>query len=257
MRGFGRRISGWEVLRTSGAARPEKVGGDSVAHHDGTIVSTVEDGVPLVWFVANPNDVIQSKHMRGGFYEQEELNVIASLYKGGVFVDIGANVGNHAIFAARNLKAPKVICFEPNPSAYELLKLNFRLNELSPTLDLRTVGLSDQIARLPHSASANNLGDGRFCADAIKGDQTLQVLVGDDELRGVDVGFVKVDVEGMELRVLGGLQRLIQRSKPPMFIEVDAANDHAFKEFVSGMGYRVVQTCRRYSGNCNYAIAAS
>jgi FkbM family methyltransferase len=257
MRGLERQITGWEVLKTTRSRKRSSEDGQAVRHSDGTIVSTVDSGRSIAWFVMNPKDVIQSEHMRGKFYEQEELDIIRSLYKGGVFVDIGANVGNHALFAARNLGAPRVICFEPNPAAFEILKLNFLLNEVSDRLDLRTVGLSDRADMLPLVASENNLGDGRFGDTTTTSDQTLQVLVGDEQLTDVAPGFVKIDVEGMEIRVLAGLRELIGRSRPPMLVEVDAANDRAFVEFLASIDYRIVRTCTRYTANCNYAISAS
>jgi hypothetical protein len=85
----------------------------------------------------------------------------------------------------------------------------------------------------------------------------LQVLVGDEQLTDVAPGFVKIDVEGMEIRVLAGLRELIGRSRPPMLVEVDAANDRAFVEFLASIDYRIVRTCTRYTANCNYAISAS
>jgi Met-10+ like-protein len=64
---------------------------------------------------------------KGVFYEREELEIIATHFKGGTFVDIGANVGNHSIFAAKFLGASKVIAFEPNPTAYVIFKWQYRV----------------------------------------------------------------------------------------------------------------------------------
>jgi len=253
IRGLHQKICGLELFYIGFGYGQNRHSEGTVLQQSGVIVSNKDDLSPLFFFVQNPNDLIQKQHLRGQFYGPEELEVIKSIYQGGVFVDIGANVGNHAVFAARNLNAPKVVCFEPNPAAFAILKLNFILNNLATKLDLRMVGLSDASALLPHRASTDNLGDGRFGSVGTDG-HCLEVRKADDELRNVDVGFIKIDVEGMELKVLAGLREVIGKFRPPMFVEVDMANDAEFQDFVSTNGYRVVKTCRSYSVNCNYAV---
>ena len=50
-----------------------------------------------VMFCVNmENDPVQRNHRRGTFYELRELSALRNIFrKGGTFVDIGANVGNH------------------------------------------------------------------------------------------------------------------------------------------------------------------
>jgi hypothetical protein len=93
------------------------------------IQSTVQNQL-IYFFVTNEDDLIQREHVRGRFYEEEELGIIAKHFKGGTFVDIGANVGNHSIFAAKFLGASTVIAFEPNPASYVTFKCNMALNGL-------------------------------------------------------------------------------------------------------------------------------
>ena len=40
---------------------------------------------------------------------------------------------------------------------------------------------------------------------------------------------VKIDVEGIEIKVLGGLEQTIARGKPNIFVEVDSANLGSFR----------------------------
>ncbi len=60
-------------------------------------------------------------------YESKTLAyVLRRLTKGGVFVDVGANVGGYAIRAA---KTARVYALEPEPRNFHLLKLNVKLNQ--------------------------------------------------------------------------------------------------------------------------------
>ena len=97
IRGLHQKICGLELLRSELVSQNRHSEG-AVIQQSGVIVSYKDDGIPLFWFVQNPNDLIQKEHLHGQFYEREELEVIKSIYRGGVFVDIGANVSNHAVF---------------------------------------------------------------------------------------------------------------------------------------------------------------
>jgi hypothetical protein len=58
-------------------------------------------GRTVIFCTDRVNDPIQDRNRGGGFYELEELCEIVRYFPlGGVFVDIGANVGNHSLFFA-------------------------------------------------------------------------------------------------------------------------------------------------------------
>ena len=69
------------------------------------------------------------------------------------------------------------------------------------------------------------------------------------------IDFVKIDVEGAELRVLDGAQALIERSRPSMFVEVNNENLSGFAKMLEGMNYQVVYRNKRYAENENFLIA--
>ncbi len=219
----------------------------------------------VTFFVVNEFDIIQRVHLQGRFYEQEELDLIASRFNGGVFVDIGANVGNHVLYAARILGARRVIAFEPNPAALRILELNVAGNSLQDRVVVHAVGLADHAGRASVSiANENNLGGARLSPHADENtsgnagigtrDGGLQLERGDDVLRGEQVDFIKIDTEGLELRVLSGLTETIGRCRPAMFVEVDDRNIPAFAQFCTGLRYRTATTFKRYPGNTNFLV---
>jgi len=81
--------------------------------------------------VSDPLDVVQKHHVSGMFYELEELEYLRTLIPPrAVVADVGANVGNHAIYFSQICRAARVTAFEVNESAIALLRRNVRLRNL-------------------------------------------------------------------------------------------------------------------------------
>jgi FkbM family methyltransferase len=220
------------------------------------IVRNMIWGQPVYFTVTNPKDIIQRHHLAGEFYEQEELEIIRKYCPpGAVFCDIGANIGNHSLFALKFLHIAKTILFEPNPVAIEILLSNLSLNgEMDRVVtDHLGFGLSDTPAEgLSMSVDArHNLGGGKMvAADA----GALKVIPGDQALAGETVNFIKLDVEGMEIQALAGLAKTIARCRPTIFVEVDRANRAAFQDWVTANRYLVAARFRRYRVNENFLL---
>ena len=211
----------------------------------GQVVRSVIHGQPVQFFIANPRDAIQRVHASGQFYEAEELEIIRKWCPpGAVFLDIGSNVGNHALYALTFLHAARVVLCEPNPVAIQILMANLGLNGVMDRCDTSKLGfgISDRnedgmVIRAP----GRNLGGGRLEeageADATEGQISLRR--GDELLADITPDFIKIDVEGMEISVLSGLSGLIERCRPTFFIEVDNQNRAAFLAWVKENGYAV------------------
>lgn len=216
------------------------------------------DNRRIVFCTDVENDPIQRNHRKGKFYEISELETIKQEFEeGSTFVDIGANVGNHSIFAAAFMNADRVIPIEPNPRAYRLLIQNVLLNKLEQVVDLTKlgVGLSDQLSSgFSVEKRKRNIGAAKLIEN---GGGSLRVFPADDLLADVDPGFVKIDTEGMEMRVLTGLKRTIERCAPKMMVEVDTENDDEFQTWLKASGYTVKSVNQRYKRNRNYLIVSS
>jgi len=226
---------------------------DDPATMRGIVVDTTIKKQKLTFFVANEFDVIQRMHLQGKFYEQDELDIIARYFKGGVFVDVGSNVGNHALYAAKILDARKVIAFEPNPVALRILEFNIVANGLRDRVVVHDVGLSDKSGWASFSTlNDNNLGATRLSPHA--GSDGFRLVRGDDLLAGEKVDFIKIDTEGLEMQVLEGLADTLRVSRPTMFIEVEDKNIPAFQAFCASARYEAATTYKRYPGNTNFLV---
>lgn len=223
---------------------------------DGFVVTHIIADEEICFFVVNEHDGIQRHHAKGEFYELEELRLISNFFpKGGVYVDVGANVGNHVIYVCKYLRPIQAILFEPNPPAVSILKLNLMLNGLEKIVDLSYlgIGLSDTkgtaLARTVHS---DNLGGTRL--EIVERADGLPIAPGDEFLLRRRVDFIKIDVEEMEMLVLHGLRGTISKWRPSIFVEVAEKNDTLFHKWIDSVDYYVIDKYRRYSTLLNYMI---
>jgi FkbM family methyltransferase len=131
-------------------------------------------------------------------------------------LDVGANVGDWALQAARAWPAAEIRCFEVSPPTCEQLLTNVRKDGLEGRVLVNPFGLSDGTGEL----TFYEYDDNSLCSStnwhpsrSVR-ENRLPVLRGADYCReqGIDsVAFLKVDVEGAELRVLSGFAPLIER----------------------------------------------
>jgi FkbM family methyltransferase len=160
-----------------------------------------------------------------GIYERRFLNYIKTLLpKGAVILDIGANIGNHAIFLSRHCS--QVHCFEPNPRVAARLRKNVSANE-AHHIKVHQFGLGDRDeTHTFHENIAGNLGASHFAnGEALpEGHRAVDLEIRQAEkainalnLKRID--FIKIDVEGMEEQVLKSIAPIIERYRPVVAFE--------------------------------------
>lgn len=215
----------------------------------GLIADVSDERGTVRMLVTNERDLIQQEHVRGRFYEREELALIAKHFSGGSYVDIGANVGNHAVYVGKLLGAEHLHLFEPNPDAFRVLEVNVALNGLMERANLHPLALSDGEGAVAMRGMTNNLGATRLDPEA-QG-ETVRLERGDTVLAGDSVDFIKIDVEGHELAVLRGLDITLRDQRPILFVEVEDENRAGFSALMVGHNYREAEVMQRYPGRAN------
>jgi len=145
-------------------------------------------------------------------YNLEELDFLrAHTPAGGVFVDVGANVGTYAMVLARHVGAQgRVIAIEPHPVTHARLAFNRAASGfIWVTLVAAAAGASD--GELMIATDSGNLGASRIVSGH-SADHAIRVpslrlerILGDAGIGHVDA--LKIDVEGYEDRVLTGFFR--------------------------------------------------
>jgi FkbM family methyltransferase len=140
-----------------------------------------------------------------------------------VFVDIGANVGQHSIFMS--MHANTVHSFEPNPRVLRQFRELIEGNKLT-NITIHPVGLGDKDEVLPFfSPQGANLGTGSFVKehspDNVQSGQ-LQIRNADEYLSGLGlkkIDVMKIDVEGFEKSVLKGMTKTLAKYRPRVVME--------------------------------------
>jgi FkbM family methyltransferase len=182
-------------------------------------------------FWASPDDLIGTEIREAGTFFEVELLEHLAIHgpAGGVFVDVGANIGNHAVFFGKFL-ADRVVCVEPHPDLIPLLERNLERNgvpdaSVLPYAAGRAAGPAyiSWVKQVVHK----NIGSSRVedvrLSDGVEIevaplDRLLERLT--PSLKGRRVTCVKIDVEGRELDVLRGAARLLRDHRPQLVIEL-------------------------------------
>lgn len=231
-----------------------KTAGDAFTFGQLDVTTAQVSGRDFLFCTDTHRDVVQQTLRGGRFYEQEELEELRPyIPAGGVFADIGANIGNHTLFAAAFFGLSRVICFEPNPRAIRLLCANVALNQMSDIVDLSNLGVgvsNETRGDFGMETRGKRLGSLRM----LEGQGEISVVTGDSVLLDAKPDVIKIDVEGMELKVLNGLSETIRRHEPTIFVEVDNHNSADFHKWLQTVDYEVVRTFPQNAQNENFLI---
>ncbi|KUJ73675.1 hypothetical protein AVO45_13850 [Ruegeria marisrubri] len=88
----------------------------------------------------------------------------------------------------------------------------------------------------------------------VENEGDIPLITGDALLAGEKFDMIKIDVEGMEMKVLNGMENLLRRTKPKLFVEVDRQNFKAFDDFCATHNYEVLEQFKRYRPNTNFLL---
>jgi FkbM family methyltransferase len=205
-----------------------------------------------LWAHPDPDHLGMAIRASRSFYELDVLLKCRERYlPGTAIIDVGANIGNHAVFFGAVLNAP-VYAFEPFQPNHELLEINIAANGLDGQVLAAccAIGASDGVGSL-HPGPPNNLGVTRVSFGA--GEVAVRSL--DSLAIAGPIGMLKIDVEGGETAVLRGAATLIEAWLPDIVVE--AGHVHPFKavaEILLGFGY---VPHGRYAATPTYLFCAS
>ena len=170
------------------------------------------------------------------------LRGLHAALEGPVFMlDLGANTGCFSLLAAF---APwlHVVAFEPVRFTGRVLRANVELNALSERVAVSSFALSDCTVRRDTIAVPTHLHHGGLSTIAasptrfsVNETERIPILLASLDaifplfaVRVPRVDFMKIDVEGAEVRALRGAAAVLARWLPHVLIEEHAANLRAF-----------------------------
>lgn len=177
-------------------------------------------------YEGNTRNLIDRKVLFSGCHECDALAFFKDVLKSqedSVYLDIGANVGHHALFASRF--ASQVYAFEPYQSVREKLNEKLELNKIG-NVKVLPLALGDKTETKRFFAPPDaNLGTGSFVekySEQNTADQLLEICRLDDIFAELGIGradLVKIDVEGFEKQVLAGAGKMLELMRPIVLFE--------------------------------------
>jgi FkbM family methyltransferase len=168
------------------------------------------------------------EHYRGA--NEFLIRSVSTLPPNATIIDVGANIGLTALLFKSMIPSGRVICFEPDPLAYEALSLTV-VGQSSISIHRKALGSTTgklSFSQNPTSASASHLSTNASMAD---GNTVVDVVTLDHfaktEFKRLD--FIKVDVEGFESDVLKGASQTLEDYRPSVFVEFNSFTLIAFR----------------------------
>jgi FkbM family methyltransferase len=140
-----------------------------------------------------------------------------------VFYDVGANIGQYALYAAKRLKGDcRVLAFEPEALNYAKLNRNIVLNGLSETVDAYCLAVAGQtgfgrfyVRVFSPGAALHAFGEPIKQGDVPFEPRHRQGMLGvtlDDLVGQFGLPFpnhIKIDVDGIEDQIVYGAERVL------------------------------------------------
>ena len=174
-------------------------------------------------------DPIDSLHLTIDPYEPYLTSLIERyVTSNSIFVDIGANIGYHTIFAAK--RAKQVIAFEPERRNFELLQKNRKANNCMNVIAVNAaVSASEGTVNLyiaEENRGGHSMVHGKWEVEAYGPREFISIpaVTLDDYMKGDRVDFIKMDIEGAEGLALKGMLATLRKWKPIVVTEYRVAS---------------------------------
>jgi FkbM family methyltransferase len=169
----------------------------------------------------DPEDPVLSSAVALKVYEPSELHFFLEHCRGDMtLVDVGANIGLYTALAMHTLTAGgRIVSVEPRPQTFTFLERNIASNQTpsGPTVNSFRLAASSEAGTRTLFQNPENKADNRvYVSDDFKWETTeVESRPLDDVLteQGIrEINFLKMDVQGYEQMVLGGMKHTLRRS---------------------------------------------
>lgn len=180
---------------------------------------------------------VRNRNRYAASHEPDLVTFLELLPEGAVFWDVGANVGFFSIFAAR--RGILSLAFEPDQLTCGVLNKNIYLNAVSESCVALPIALNDErmidVLNMKEFLPANayntfgrdkNERGAEFVPTFKQGAVGIpadELPLGPGLAKFAQPDFVKIDVDGNELKVIRGMRERLGKTS---FLCVELADDH-------------------------------
>lgn len=173
-----------------------------------------------------------------GFYEHKKQELISEAVRPNtVFYDVGANVGFYTLLSSVLVGEGKVFAFEPLLRNLEYLKRHIALNQIQ-NVEVLELAIADEnstaLFEIEPTGSMGCLSSG---GQVRVQTASLDFLLAQGKI--LPPNYIKVDIEGAELRALKGAEQCIRQYRPEIFLATHGPEIHSeCCRLLDGWGYK-------------------
>ncbi len=209
--------------------------------------------------------VSNSIRLFGNFEPDTERHILERVPEDGGFCDLGANVGYLSLAVAALRRQARVLALEPNPAVADCIEASVEANGFGERVTVQRLAVSDVTGTLPFVLEPEDTGYSRLANPGeTKNVVPVPVVRWDDwyfsQPQPQKIHCLKMDIEGVEVRALRGMERFLREVRPCLVVEAyeDRLQPYGgrvaeMRAFIEGCGYR---EARPWNGNVYYDPAS-
>jgi len=191
------------------------------------------------------------------FDVRERRMMLSVLPADGIFVDIGANIGVYALFAATHMNSGgRVVALEPYPPVHDRFCFNVQATRAGrvcwPQFTILPIGVADKETSFELNLNPDNLGENSIIREAGAGGTSITVLCKPlltivNELALPHIDFLKIDIEGAEDMALCPFFASAPDSLLPKYLLIENSDKRWQQDLrgaISARGYNIALQTR-------------
>jgi len=180
-------------------------------------------GFKVLMFIKPDNGGVDNYIYLNSIHEPEILNVIReNVQVGDVVVDVGANIGQHALFMSQFVgETGSVYAFEPLVNNTDSIQKSLNLNNgQNITIETMAVGEEDVAeVKMYVPETSNDRSSRELVGMKTENIEKVKMTKLDSYFKDKKINFIKIDTEGFESEVITGASNIIAKHKPKILLE--------------------------------------